>query len=147
IRAERSGKLAGAGRVAEPRIELLANLPDLGADALQLARDAQRARSIAEMAPDLALDHCRGERGEGDAAVGVEATCGLDESDCSYLSEILEFFATAEVPARNGPDERQVGLDQMLAPFARRRLTRRDHVPTIAGFSWFAGAISGPEHD
>jgi hypothetical protein len=67
------------------------------------------------VALDLADDVRRRVGRELDAAVEIEAVDRLDQADAADLDEILELLAPVAVAARQGADEREVLLDQLLA--------------------------------
>jgi hypothetical protein len=50
------------------------------------------------MAPQLAEDRRHRERREGDAAIGVIAASGLDETDVRDLLEVFALLAAANIP-------------------------------------------------
>jgi hypothetical protein len=64
---------------------------------------------------DLPLDRGSRVRGEVDAACRIEPVDGLDQSDRPCLLKVVELDALARVLASDGPDEREVLLDQSLA--------------------------------
>src|SRR5207247_7512228 len=90
---------------------------------LEVARDADRPRAVAEVALDLAEDRRHRVAGERNLAVGVEAVDRLDEAERRDLDEVVERLLGALVAASQLTRERQEALDERVA---RRSVARLD---------------------
>jgi hypothetical protein len=67
------------------------------------------------VAPDLAEDRGRGEAGELEAPLGLEAVDGLDQADRADLDQIVEGLPAVGVAAREAADQGEVLDDETLA--------------------------------
>ncbi len=111
----RRGHLRRGRAAPELGGERLAHALDRRRRVAHVARDADRPRAVAEVAPELAEDGRHGEGAERRAALGVEAVDRIHEADARHLLEILERLARARVPAREHEGEAHVALDEPVA--------------------------------
>src|SRR5450759_3087661 len=84
-------------RVADPQRALLL-----------AARHVHRPARVAEVAPHLTEDRRHRERGEGMAALRIEAIQRLEQSERSDLLQVLEGLRGLAVPSRETAGERHV---------------------------------------
>ena len=76
--------------------------------------DADGARLVGDRAGDGLADPPRRVRGELEALAIVELLDGADKAQVAFLDEVEEEHATAHVTLRDGNDEAQVRLDELL---------------------------------
>jgi hypothetical protein len=113
--AERDRELGHGRSVTVPLRQLLAGMRDRHAQLLQPPRNPYRPALVPKVPLDLAEDGRGGVGGELHAAVGVETVGGLDQPDHPDLHQILQWFATAAVLARDVVHQRHVQQDQLIA--------------------------------
>src|SRR5665811_2231676 len=70
---------------------------------------------IRDRAFELAEDGRRGERGEGDAALGVEAVDRVEQAEVGDLEQVVEGLAGAAVAQRQPFGEGHVAAHELLA--------------------------------
>jgi hypothetical protein len=73
-----------------------------------------RPRLVAEVSFELAEDRRHRVRGEGDAAIGIEAVDRFHEPEVRHLAEIFERFTSVPVLDGEGAGERHMSLDQPI---------------------------------
>jgi hypothetical protein len=88
---------------------------DLQRELVQVARNADRPRVVAEVAFDLAQDGRHRIARERDPALGVEPIDRLDESQAGDLEEVVEGLLSPLVAGGELARERQEALDQHVA--------------------------------
>ena len=115
LELEALGDLADRGRALQLLGQLGDRFVDLRHAVVQAARDPHGPDAVAEVAFELAEDRRRGEGGEGDAALGVEAVDRVDQAEAGDLEEVVEGLAGAAVAQRQPLGERQVAAHQLLA--------------------------------
>ena len=93
------------------------------------ARDADRARAVAEVAAHLAGDRRDRERQEVDAARGLEPVDGADQTDRRDLFEVVDVVAAVGEPVGDVVGHRQVAGDQLGAQPGLARVARREPAP------------------
>ena len=71
--------------------------------------------AVAEVALQLAEDRRRGEGGEGDAALGVEAVDRVEQAEVGDLEQVVEGLAGAAVAQGQALGEGHVAPHQLLA--------------------------------
>ena len=72
--------------------------------------------AVAQVVADGAADPGRGRRAEGVAAAGIEALYRLNQTEASFLGEVVEVVAAAlGFLASHAPHQRQVGVDHCIA--------------------------------
>jgi hypothetical protein len=133
LQVEPPGDLADRGRALKLLGQLGHRLADLGDAVVQTARHAHRPDAVAEMALQLAEDGRRGEGGEGDAALGVEAVDRVHQPQARHLEKVVEGLVRAAVALGEAFREGQVAPHELLA---RRGVARPDEVvpePLLAG--------------
>ncbi len=113
------GELGDRGRPAVQLRQLAGRAGQLEAQFLQPPGHAHGPAAVAEVTLDLADDGRRGVGRELDAALGVEAVDGLDQTDGGDLDEVVQRLAAVAEPARQVLDEGQVHLDQVVTQVAR----------------------------
>src|SRR3954447_20491052 len=82
---------------------------------LQVARDADGPRPVAEVALDLAHDRGHGVARERHAALDVEAVDGLHEAEAGDLEDVVERLFGALIAGGKLARERQEALDDRVA--------------------------------
>ena len=88
---------------------------DLQRQVLEVARNADRPRAVAEVALDLAEDGRHRVAGERDPALEVEAVDRVEQAQAGDLEEVVEGLVGALVAACELARERQEALDERLA--------------------------------
>src|SRR4051794_28754463 len=99
---------------AELAGELGDDLVDPQGELLQVARDADGPRPVAEVALDLAHDRGHGVARERHAALDVEAVDGLHEAEAGDLEDVVERLLGALVTGGKLARERQEALHDRL---------------------------------
>ncbi len=82
---------------------------------MQAAGNTHGPDPVAEVALQLAEDRRRGEGGEGDAALGIEAVDGVEQAQVGDLEQVVEGLARAAVAQRQALGESHVAANQLFA--------------------------------
>jgi hypothetical protein len=113
--ADGVGDLVDGRRPAQLRRQTLAGPLDPETELLQIARDADGPRLVAEMALELPEDRRHGVARERDAARAVEAVDGVDEPEAGDLVEVVERLVRVRVARRELAGQRQEAPDDHVA--------------------------------
>ena len=113
VLAEVGGDLAGSGRSAEPRLELLLGRGDAGLEVLHPPGRTHHPSRVAEVSAQLTADGGHGERQEVVTGVGVEALRGLGQPEQRHLLEVVEVDAAVAVAGGHAAGHGRVGLDEL----------------------------------
>src|SRR3954466_945676 len=104
--------LVQLGLALERHRKLVADAPDLAGLRGHVGREADGAGGVVEAALDRLTDPQRGVRREAEALAPVELLRRADEPEHALLDEVVQGQAMALVPAGDGDDEGQVGIDE-----------------------------------
>src|SRR6185503_18222199 len=131
VKARGLVELGRRGATAELDRELGLRLAHLGHVLLHRARDAHGPAGVAEVAPQLAQDRGYCERGEPQAALGVEAVDGLDQAQVRDLEKVLEGLAGVAVAPGQLRRERHEALDELVARRTIVEAVQAQEEPTL----------------
>ena len=115
LQPEALGDLADRGRALQFFGQLGDRFVDFGHAVVEPAGHPHGPDPVAEVALQLAEDRRRGEGGEGDAALGVEAVDGVEQAQVGDLEQVVEGLAGAAVAQRQALGEGHVAADQLFA--------------------------------
>src|SRR3954470_19324173 len=104
--------LVQLGLALERHRKLVADAPDLAGLRGHVGREADGAGGVVEAALDRLTDPQRGVRREAEALAPVELLRRTDEAEHALLDEVVQGQPMALVPAGDGDDEAQVGIDE-----------------------------------
>ena len=125
------GDLADRGRALQLLGQRGDRFVDFGHPVVQAARHPHRPDAVAEVAFELAEDRRRGEGGEGDAALGIEAVDRAQQAEVRHLQQVVEGLARSPVAERQPLGEVQVSAHEL---FPDRRVTLAGKSPPQLGF-------------
>src|SRR3954452_5458950 len=112
LHARDRGDLVELGLTLELDGELVADAPDLTGLRGHVGREADGAGGVVEATLDRLTDPQGGVRREAEALAPVELLRRADEPEHALLDEVVQGQAMALVPAGDGDDEAQVGIDE-----------------------------------
>src|SRR5262245_38743344 len=104
--------LVQLGLTLELHRELVADAPDLARLRRDVRRQTDGTGGVVEAALDRLPDPQRGVGGEAEALAPVELLGRADEPEHALLDEVVQGQAVPLVPAGDGDDEAQVGVDE-----------------------------------
>src|SRR3954464_4154948 len=104
--------LVELGLTLELDRELVADAPDLASLRGHVGREADGAGGVVEAALDRLTDPQGGVRREAEALAPVELLRRADEPEHALLDEVVQGQPMALVPAGDGDDEAQSGIDE-----------------------------------
>src|SRR5207245_4211058 len=109
------GQLRDCGLAAELVLHLLIDADDGLVKLLQAAREPDGGALVSEVSLDLAGDGERGERGEFETEVRVEAVDRLDQPEVAHLDDVVERLAAVLELAREEVHEVAISVNELRA--------------------------------